>query len=46
MLDSLIAFQAEEAEILNELPSPVVEEGGLFGRLLAGMRRLHGMANQ
>ena len=45
MLDSLIAYQAEEAEILSELPSPTVETGGIFGRLLAGMRRLHGMAN-
>ncbi|MFZ0870986.1 MAG: hypothetical protein WAM90_09690 [Rhodanobacter sp.] len=45
MLDSLIAFQADEAEILYELPSPVVEADGLLGGLLAGMRRLHDMVN-
>jgi small-conductance mechanosensitive channel/CRP-like cAMP-binding protein len=46
MLASLIAYQTRESEVLSELPTPVVETSGIFARLLAGMRRLHGIASQ
>jgi len=46
MLDSLIACQQKGEEVLRELPMPVVEASGVFSRLLAGMRRLHGIANK
>jgi CRP-like cAMP-binding protein len=46
MLASLIAYQTKEAEVLSELPLPVIEASGIFARLLAGMKRLHSIANQ
>jgi len=43
MLDSLIAFQLKGEAVLRDLPIPIVQAGGVFHRLLAGMRRLHGI---
>ena len=44
MLESLMDYQAHEAEITRDVPAHADEGGTLFDRLLLGMRRLHGMA--
>jgi small-conductance mechanosensitive channel len=45
MLDSLVAYQASEAEALKELPSHTTDPDDIFHRLLTGMRRLHGIVH-
>lgn len=45
MLDSLVAYEAKAAEMVNELPTHTTERGDIFHRLLAGMRRLHGITD-
>jgi len=43
MLESLMDYQAQEAEITREVPAHATEKDTLFNRLLLGMWRLHGM---
>ena len=45
MLESLMAYEAKAAELLNEVPVNTATRGDLFHRLLSGMRRLHGISH-
>ncbi|WP_445143360.1 mechanosensitive ion channel domain-containing protein [Dyella sp. Tek66A03] len=46
MLSDLLECQAREAEILREIPSQETERGGVFQRLMEGLRRLHGIVRR
>jgi hypothetical protein len=46
MLDGLVAFQAIAAEAFKDLPVQTDARADVFHRLLAGMRRLHGLAQR
>jgi small-conductance mechanosensitive channel len=43
MIDWLVAYQSRAAATLDAIPEHVGGKGGLAGRLIEGMRRLHGM---
>jgi small-conductance mechanosensitive channel/CRP-like cAMP-binding protein len=43
MLDGLLDYQAKVAEILREIPVSGTDQKSLVGRLLEGMRRMHGL---
>jgi small-conductance mechanosensitive channel/CRP-like cAMP-binding protein len=46
MLDGLVAFQAIAAEAFKDLPVHADSHADIFHRLLAGMRRLHGLSQK
>jgi small-conductance mechanosensitive channel/CRP-like cAMP-binding protein len=46
MLDGLVAFQAIAAEAFKDLPVQTDSHADIFHRLLAGMRRLHGLSHK
>src|SRR6187402_1865027 len=46
MLDGLVAFQAIASEAFKDLPVQTASHADLFHRLLAGMRRLHGLSQR
>ena len=46
MLDGLVAFQAIAAEAFKDLPVQTDAHADVFHRLLAGMRRLHGLTQR
>jgi small-conductance mechanosensitive channel/CRP-like cAMP-binding protein len=46
MLDGLVAFQAIAAEAFKDLPVHTDSHADIFHRLLAGMRRLHGLSQK
>jgi small-conductance mechanosensitive channel/CRP-like cAMP-binding protein len=46
MLDGLVAFQAIAAEAFKDLPVHTDSRVDIFHRLLAGMRRLHGLSQR
>ena len=43
MLSDLLAFQAQEAELLRESTHQATEKEGIFQKLMDGLRRLHGV---
>jgi small-conductance mechanosensitive channel/CRP-like cAMP-binding protein len=46
MLNGLLAFQAAASRAFKDVPLPVEAKGDLLHRLLAGMRRIHGVPNK
>jgi small-conductance mechanosensitive channel/CRP-like cAMP-binding protein len=46
MLDGLVAFQAIASEAFKDLPVNPESHADIFHRLLAGMRRLHGLSQR
>jgi small-conductance mechanosensitive channel/CRP-like cAMP-binding protein len=46
MLNDLLDYQAREAEVLREIPSPEAGREGLFQRLMDSLCRLHGIVRR
>ena len=43
MLDGLLEYQAQVANLVKEIPSDSFDQGGVVRRLFEGMRRMHGL---